>query len=49
VSYLDNLGVGVALGMRGRRIGAIANLIVAGITMAATAAAVTCGHLLSKL
>jgi putative Mn2+ efflux pump MntP len=49
VSNLDNLGVGVALGMRGRRIGAVANLIVAGITMAATAAAVTCGHLLSKL
>ena len=49
VSNLDNLGVGVALGMRGRRIGATANLIVAGTTMAATAAAVTCGHLLSNL
>jgi putative Mn2+ efflux pump MntP len=49
VSNLDNLGVGVALGMRGRRVGAVANLIVAGITMAATAAAVTCGDLLSKL
>jgi putative Mn2+ efflux pump MntP len=35
--------------MRGKRIGAVANLIVAGITMAATAAAVTCGHLVSKL
>jgi putative Mn2+ efflux pump MntP len=49
VSNLDNLGVGVALGMRGTRIGATANLIVAGTTMAATAAAVTCGHLLSNL
>jgi putative Mn2+ efflux pump MntP len=49
VSNVDNLGVGVALGVRGRRLGAIANLIVAGITMAATAASVTCGHLLSKI
>jgi putative Mn2+ efflux pump MntP len=49
VSNLDNLGVGVTLGMRGRKIGAVANLIVAGITTAATAAALTCGHLLSKL
>lgn len=49
MSNLDNLGVGVALGMRGRRIGAIANLIVAGITMAATAAAVTRGHLFANL
>ena len=49
VSNLDNLGAGVALGIRGRRVDTTANLIVAGITMAATAAAVTCGHLLSKL
>ncbi len=49
VSSLDNLGAGVALGIRGTRIGAMANLIVATITMGATAAAVTCGHALSKL
>jgi len=49
VSNLDNLGVAVAVGMRGTRIGAMANLIVAGITMVVTAAAVTCGHLSSKL
>jgi putative Mn2+ efflux pump MntP len=48
VSNLDNFGAGVAFGMRGRLIGAIANLIVAGVTMLATAAAVTCGHLLSE-
>ena len=49
VSNVDNLGVGIAVGVRGRRIGALANLIIAGITMAATATAVTCGHLFSKL
>ena len=49
VSNLDNLGVGVAFGIRGTRIDAMANLIDAGITMAATAAAVTCGHVLSKI
>ncbi len=49
VSNLDNLGVGVALGIRGTRVGAVANVIVAGITMAATAGAVMCGHLLAKL
>ncbi len=49
VSNLDNLGFGVALGTRGKRIGAVANLIVAGITMAATAASVTFGHVLSRL
>jgi putative Mn2+ efflux pump MntP len=49
VSNLDNLGVGVAFGIRATRIDAMANLVVAGITMAATAAAVTCGHVLSKI
>ena len=49
VSNLDNLGVGVAFGIRGTKIDAMANLIVAGLTVAATAAAVTCGHLLSKI
>jgi putative Mn2+ efflux pump MntP len=47
VSNLDNLGVGVAFGIRGTRIGAVSNMIVAGITTAATAAAVTCGHVVS--
>ena len=36
VSNLDNLGAGVALGIRGTRVNAVANLIVAGITTAAT-------------
>jgi putative sporulation protein YtaF len=49
VSNLDNLGVGVAFGIRGTRIDAMANLIVAGITMAVTAGSVTCGHVLSKI
>jgi putative Mn2+ efflux pump MntP len=49
VSNLDNLGVGVALGIRGTRIDAMANLTVAGITMAATAAAVMFGHVLARL
>jgi putative sporulation protein YtaF len=44
VSNLDNLGVGVAFGIRGRRIDAIANAIIAGITMTATAAAVIFGQ-----
>jgi putative Mn2+ efflux pump MntP len=49
VSNLDNLGAGVALGIRGTRVDATENLIVAAITMAATAAAITCGHVLSTL
>ena len=49
VSNLDNLGAGVAFGIRGKRINAVANLTVAGITMFATAAALTGGHLLSKV
>jgi putative sporulation protein YtaF len=49
VSNLDNLGVGVSFGIRGTRIDAMANLIVAGITMAVTAASLTCGHVLSKI
>jgi putative Mn2+ efflux pump MntP len=48
VSNVDNLGVGVAFGIRGARIGAVSNLIVAGITTAATAAAVTSGHAVSQ-
>jgi len=49
VSNLDNLGAGVALGIRGTKVDATENLIVAAITMAATAAAITCGHVLSTL
>jgi putative Mn2+ efflux pump MntP len=49
LSNLDNLGVGVASRIQRTRISLTANLTVAGITMAATAAAMTCGHLLSKL
>jgi putative Mn2+ efflux pump MntP len=49
VSNLDNLGAGIALGIRGTRVDATENLIVAATTMAATAAAITCGHVLSIL
>lgn len=49
VSNLDNLGVGIAFGIRGTRIGAMANLIVAAITMAATAMAMAGGQALSEL
>lgn len=49
VSNLDNLGAGIAFGIRGTRIGAMANLLVAAVTMAATAAAVTGGHVVSSL
>lgn len=49
VSNLDNLGVGVALGIRGARIAAIPNLIIAAMTMAGTAAAMSSGRALSRL
>jgi len=49
VSNLDNLGVGVALGIRGTRIAAIPNLIIAAMTMAGTAAAMSSGRALSRL
>ncbi len=49
VSNLDNLGAGIAFGIRGTSIGATANLIVAAITMAATAASVTGGQAISRL
>jgi putative Mn2+ efflux pump MntP len=48
VSNLDNLGVGVALG-RDRRVTVIPNLIIAAVTMAGTAAAVSSGRELSTL
>ncbi len=47
-SNLDNLGVAVAFGMRGTRIRAIANLIIAAVTMAGTAGAMSFGRALSK-
>lgn len=49
LSNLDNLGVGVALGIRGTRVAAIPSLIIAAITMAGTAAAMLSGRALSKL
>ena len=49
VSNLDNLAVGVAFGMRGTRITAAPNLIIAAVTMTATAAAMTSGRALADL
>ena len=49
VSNLDNLGVGVALGIRGTRIATIPNFIIAAMTMAGTAAAMSSGRALSRL
>lgn len=49
VSNLDNLAAGVAFGIRGTRIGASANLIIAFVTMAATAVAMTSGRLVAEL
>ncbi|MGN6170478.1 MAG: hypothetical protein ACTHQQ_20250 [Solirubrobacteraceae bacterium] len=49
VSNLDNLAVGTALGIGKTRIGPSANLIIAAVTMAATAGAITSGRALSML
>lgn len=49
VSNLDNLTVGVALGIRKTRIAATRNVTVALVTMAATAGAMTSGRALSVL
>ena len=49
VSNLDNLGVGTAFGMRDTPVSALANLIIAAVTMAATAIAMTFGRALSQL
>lgn len=49
ISNLDNLGVAVAFGIRGTRIQAIPNLIIAAVTMAGTAGAMLFGRALSKL
>ncbi len=48
VSNLDNLAAGVALGMRDTRITATPNLIIATVTMAATAGAMVPGRALSQ-
>jgi putative Mn2+ efflux pump MntP len=49
VSNLDNLGVAVAIGIRGTRIATVPNLIIAAVTMAGTAAAISFGRALSRL
>jgi len=49
VSNLDNLAVGLAYGARRRTVGAAANLIIALVTMAATAVALTSGRAISHL
>jgi putative Mn2+ efflux pump MntP len=43
VSNLDNLAAGVAFGMRGARIAVGPNVVIAAVTMAATAAAISFG------
>jgi putative sporulation protein YtaF len=47
VSNLDNLAAGVALGMRDTRVSAVPNAVIAAVTMAATAVAMTPGRVLS--
>lgn len=47
-SNLDNLGGGLAVGMEGRRVGTVANLIVALLTAAATGGSILLGHLGSR-
>jgi hypothetical protein len=49
VSNLDNLTVGVAFGMRESRIAAAPNVVIAAVTMAAIAGAMTSGHALSRV
>jgi putative Mn2+ efflux pump MntP len=49
VSNLDNLAAGVAFGMRDTRIAATPNVVIAAVTMAATAGAMTSGHALSRV
>jgi putative Mn2+ efflux pump MntP len=49
VSNLDNLAAGVAFGMRDTRIAAAPNVVIAVVTMAATAGAMTFGHVLSRV
>jgi putative sporulation protein YtaF len=49
VSNLDNLAAGVAFGMRDTRIAAAPNAMIAAVTMAATAGAMTSGRALSNV
>lgn len=49
VSNLDNLGVGFAFGLRGRRIAIAPNVVIAALTMAGTAGAMTSGRAVSQL
>jgi putative Mn2+ efflux pump MntP len=49
VSNLDNLAAGVAFGMRDTRIAVGPNLLIAAVTMAATAGAMTSGHALARV
>lgn len=49
VSNLDNLAAGLAFGLRDRRVAATPNAVIAGMTMAGTAAAMTSGEGLSSL
>jgi len=49
VSNLDNLAAGVALGLRGTRITLGPNVLIACVTMAGTAGAITSGHALGRL
>jgi putative Mn2+ efflux pump MntP len=49
VSNVDNLAAGIALGLRGTRITLAPNALIAGVTMAGTAAALTSGHALARL
>lgn len=49
VSNLDNLTIGFAFGMRGQRVGGAPNLVIAAITMAATAGAMSSGRAVATL
>jgi putative Mn2+ efflux pump MntP len=49
VSNLDNLGVGVAFGIRDMRVAIAPNSVIAALTMAGTAGAMRFGHELSEL
>jgi putative Mn2+ efflux pump MntP len=49
VSNLDNLAAGVELGLRGTRITLGPNVLIACVTMAGTAGAITSGHALARL
>jgi putative Mn2+ efflux pump MntP len=48
-SNLDNLTVGIALGMRPRPVSVLANLVIAAVTMIGTAAAMVLGDTLSTI